>query len=56
MTAWRDLAAGVDGAAEQLRCDLGLEPGETWPEPGPAAEASPELKAAAKTLLALMTP
>jgi len=52
----RDVAAGADGAAEQLRCDLGLEPGEAWPEPGPAAEASPELKAAAKTLLQLMTP
>ena len=66
LTAWgiahqlrldrRDLAAGEDGAAEQLRCDLGLEPGETWPEPEPAAEASPELKAAAKTLLRSMTP
>ena len=66
LTAWgiahqlrldrRDLAAGVDGAAEQLRCDLGLEPGETWPEPVSAAETTPEQKAAAKTLLQLMTP
>jgi len=66
LTAWgiahqlrldrRALAAGDEGAAEQLRCDLGLEPGEAWPEPGPAAEASPELLAAAKALLRMMTP